>query len=96
VAATDGAFSPGQGQPIIFSGVITNTGDEELNNITCADDPVTDLTGVPASLAPGASATITGSYVPDPAATGPFTDALTCSGTGAISGTAFAQSQRHV
>ena len=70
------------GQPINFSAVITNTGDETLNNITCTDDKAGTLNVPVPSLAPGASTTVTGSYVPT---TSPSTDTVTCSGTGAIS-----------
>jgi hypothetical protein len=68
---------------ITFSAVVTNTGNEKLNNITCFDTPTaTELTGVPAWLEVGESATVTGKYQP---ASNPSTDKLTCSGTGVIS-----------
>lgn len=79
----------GAGQPITFSATVTNTGGETLTGITCVDNPVTPLTGVPSTLVPGASATVTGSYIPS---TSPSTDTLTCSGTGAISGTTVSNS----
>jgi hypothetical protein len=80
-ACTDASAA---GQPINFSAVITNTGDETLNNITCTDDKAGILIVPVPSLAPGASTTVTGSYVPT---TSPSTDTVTCSGTGAISNT---------
>ena len=70
------------GQPINFSAVITNTGNETLNNITCSDDKAGTLIVPTPSLAPGASTTVTGSYVPT---TSPSTNTLTCTGTGEIS-----------
>jgi hypothetical protein len=78
-ACTDASAA---GQPINFSAVITNTGNETLNNITCSDDKAGTLIVPVPSLAPGASTTVTGSYVPT---TSPSTDTVTCSGTGAIS-----------
>ena len=78
-ACTDASAT---GQPINFSAVITNTGNETLNNITCSDDKAGTLIVPVPSLAPGASTTVTGSYVPT---TSPSTDTVTCSGTGAIS-----------
>jgi hypothetical protein len=53
-----------------------------LNNITCSDDKAGTLIVPVPSLAPGASTTVTGSYVPT---TSPSTDTLTCIGTGEIS-----------
>jgi uncharacterized repeat protein (TIGR01451 family) len=69
-----------QGQvPIQFSATITNSGSESLKNITCTNTPDTTLTGVPSDLAIGASATITGSYLPNAT---PSTSSLSCSATG--------------
>jgi hypothetical protein len=68
-----------------ITATVTNTGNETLNGITCSDSRAPTLVGVPASLAPGASATVSGSYSPT-LTTGPYTDALTCSGTGALNG----------
>jgi hypothetical protein len=70
----------GQGEPIQFSSVITNTGSEDLSNITCSNLPAAALAGAPASLAAGASATFTGSYLPSST---PSTGVITCSATGA-------------
>jgi hypothetical protein len=78
-ACTDASAA---GQPINFSAVITNTGNETLNNITCSDDKAGTLIVPVPSLVPGASTTVTGSYVPT---TSLSTDTVTCSGTGAIS-----------
>jgi len=72
------------GQPITFSAKVKNTGTEPLTNITCVDIPPAALTGVPSSLDPGQEVTVTGSYMPTSI---PSTDTLTCSGTGATSGT---------
>jgi len=69
----------GPGEPILFSATLTNTGEDNIINITCADVPPTALTGVPTSLLYGQSATITGSYIP---ASNPSTDTITCNGTG--------------
>ena len=73
-----------QGEPILFSATLTNTGTDNITNITCGDVPPATLTGVPTSLLIGASATITGSYVPT---TNPSTDTITCNGTGQLTGT---------
>ena len=68
---------------------IANTGSETVNGISCSDNKTTNLAGVPTSLAPGASATITGSYSPPAGASnGPYNDTVTCSGTGTQSGLA--------
>ncbi len=72
----------GPGQPITFSGTVTNTGNVELLNVTCTDDKAGAVT-VPATLAIGASANYTGSYVPS---TSPSTDTVTCTGTDALGG----------
>jgi uncharacterized repeat protein (TIGR01451 family) len=72
--------SDSQGQvPIQFSATITNTGSESLKNISCTGTPDSPLTGVPTDLATGASATITGSYLPSAT---PSTGSLNCSATG--------------
>ncbi len=73
------------GQTINFSAIVTNNGNEPLINITCSDDHTDTLTGVPASLSPGQTATITGSYIPE---SSPSTNTLTCRGTGEDSETA--------
>jgi exosortase sorting signal-containing protein len=70
---------------VSFTATLTNTGNENLNQITCADSPVVTLTGVPSSLAVGASAVITGSY--SSTTPSPFSDTLSCSGKGVVSGT---------
>jgi len=68
----------GQG-PIQFSATITNTGSESLSNITCANSPVATLNDVPTGLAIGATATFTGSYVPE---SSPSNGTVTCNATG--------------
>ncbi|WP_432471299.1 DUF7507 domain-containing protein [Amphritea sp. HPY] len=84
--------STGAGQPILFNGVVTNTGNVTLNGITVVDDNGTpgnladDQTVYgPASLAPGASANYNGSYIP--AGTGESTDVVIASGNDAVDGT---------
>jgi hypothetical protein len=70
------------GQPINFSGIVTNTGNVTLNNVTVVDDHAGTVLTL-ASLAPGASAPYSGSYVP---ASSPSTNIVTASGTDAING----------
>jgi hypothetical protein len=70
---------------VTFSATLTNTGDETMTSISCIDSDDATLSGVPASLAPGASAVITGSYSQ---ASAQASDTMTCNGTGATSGTA--------
>jgi hypothetical protein len=82
VAETCGnAAAPGQ--PITLSAVLANTGNEPLTAIVCSDSKGAVLSGVPRTLNPGASVTVTGSYTP---ASSPSTDAITCSASGAING----------
>ncbi len=78
-ACTD---APAPRQPITFSGTVTNTGNVDLNNVTCVDDKSGTVLTL-ASLAAGASAPYSGSYVP---VSGPSTDTVTCTGTDAING----------
>src|SRR5262249_60052333 len=52
---------PTQNFNVTFTATLTNTGNENVNSITCSDVPLASLNGVPASLAAGASAVITGS-----------------------------------
>ncbi|MBJ6723708.1 SdrD B-like domain-containing protein [Geomesophilobacter sediminis] len=73
--------APAPGQPITLTGVIANTGNETLNGFSCTDSKGAVLAGIPATLAPGASAPITGSYVPTGSNS---SDTITCSATGAI------------
>jgi len=75
--------APAPGQPINIAAVITNTGNETLTGFSCLDSRGATMTGIPATLAPGAAATLSGSYVP--AANG-STDILTCSAKGTING----------
>ena len=70
----------GPGQPIDFSGTVRNDGDVTLNNVTVADDHAGTVLTI-ASLAPGASANYSGSYVPS---TSPSTDTVTATGTDAL------------
>jgi uncharacterized repeat protein (TIGR01451 family) len=74
------ALAPGQ--PIYFSATVTNTGNEPLTGLSCNDVPAATLSGVPSTLAVGASATVTGSYVPSCT---PSTHTSTCSGHDGIS-----------
>src|SRR5262249_23097563 len=54
-------FNPAtQNFSVTFTATLTNTGNENINSITCGDVPAASLTGVPSSLAVGASAVITG------------------------------------
>jgi len=71
--------------PITFDGTVTNTGDVTLDSVTVVDDNGTpgdtsdDVTVLgPISLAPAASATFSGSYVP---AASPSTDTVVARGT---------------
>jgi hypothetical protein len=68
-----------------ISGTLTNNGNESLNNVACTDSFSTPLTVSPASITQGGTATIGGSYIPNPQ-TGPYSDTITCSGVGAGSG----------
>ncbi|MRS02321.1 hypothetical protein EG832_03680, partial [bacterium] len=77
--------APQPGAAIVFMATLTNSGNEPLLNITCTDNPAVPLTGVPiAELAPGATATVSGSYVPTSSGS---TDTITCSGSGILSKT---------
>jgi len=51
------------GDPITFSGAVTNTGAVTIPNVTVTDDHAGLVLG-PISLAPGASAPYSGSYIP--------------------------------
>jgi hypothetical protein len=75
--------APAPGLPITLSALISNTGNEILTGITCNDSKGALLTGIPATLAPGASAPLGGSYTPSGT---PSTDTITCSATGGING----------
>ncbi len=77
---------------IDITATLTNSSNETLNSITCQDTYGTELTGIPTSLATGASATISGSYTPNPL-TGPYSDTITCAGTGAQSGSNVTQTR---
>lgn len=70
-----------------FSAVVNNNGNETLNTITCSSPNTTVLNGVPASLAPNASATVTGSFTVAASTPAPTSVPLSCAGRGAISGT---------
>jgi len=74
------------GQPIEFSAVITNTGQQDIRITGCTDDPPgsTIDTTFPVDIVAGLTATITGRYTPT---TSPLsTDTITCTGYGLISG----------
>ncbi len=80
------------GDPILFSGTVTNTGNVQLNKVTVVDDNGTpadttdDQTVLgPITLAPGASDSYSGSYLV--LAAGPSTDIVTASGEDAVDGT---------
>jgi hypothetical protein len=73
------------GTTVSFSGTVQNTGNEDLNNVSCTDDQGGTVNGVPTTLAVGQTASYSGSY---PAPGGTATDTVTCTGTGAISGQA--------
>ncbi len=80
------------GDPILFSGTVTNVGNVELNDVTVVDDNGTpgdtsdDQTVLgPITLAPGASDSYSGSYLVLVA--GPSTDVVTASGADAIDST---------
>jgi hypothetical protein len=68
----------GEGGSINFAGTVTNTGNVTLTNVTVSDDKVAGIVLGPISLAPGASATYSGSYVPTVV---PSTDTVTATGT---------------
>lgn len=79
------------GQPINFNGVVSNCGSDALNNVTVVDDNGTpantgdDVTVLgPITLGIGQSQPYSGSYTPG--ASGPSTDTVTATGTGAITG----------
>lgn len=74
----------GAGQPIEFSAVITNTGDQALIITGCTDNPPATIDNTfPVEIGLGGTATITGRYVPS---TNPSTDTLTCTGYGTSTG----------
>ncbi|HXI83548.1 MAG TPA: hypothetical protein VNL17_05595 [Verrucomicrobiae bacterium] len=74
------------GQPIKFKGSVTNSGNVTLINVTVVDSSAagTVLSGV--TLAPGASASYSGSYTPN-GGCGPFTNVVTASGNDQCAGT---------
>ena len=82
--------APKPGQPILFSGTITNSGNVTLNiSVTDAapagSTNVSSITLGASSLAPGASTTYGGSYTP-PQTGGPQQDTVTASGVDGING----------
>ena len=79
MACTD---APAPGQPINFSGMVTNVGNVTGINLTCTDDHSGTVLTLP-SLAPGAWANFSGSYV---ASSSPSTNTVTCVATDAING----------
>lgn len=69
-----------------ITATVTNTGNETIEGITCTDTPAVTFAVQPGTLAPGQSATITGSYFPEEYLNS-YSDTIECSGIGAISGT---------
>ncbi|HET6201704.1 MAG TPA: hypothetical protein VFI25_02750 [Planctomycetota bacterium] len=68
--------APAPGQPISFTGTVTNTGNTHLSNVTVFDDRTGQVLG-PIALAPNQSASFSGSYVPTAT---PSTDTVVASG----------------
>jgi uncharacterized repeat protein (TIGR01451 family) len=75
------ADAPAPGQNISISAVVTNSGNELLNGFNCTDSRGATLAGVPTTLAAGATATVTGSYL---SLVSGSSSTITCGGTGAI------------
>lgn len=78
----------GQGQPITYSGVITNTGNVAITGITLSDvndEGTASVTPLATTLAPGGSTSYSGSYLPTQT-TGNHTDTITVSGTATFEG----------
>jgi hypothetical protein len=67
---------------IPFSGVVTNCGSDELNNVTVTDSPSGQVFTI-GTLAPGASAPYSGTYT---GSLGSNTDTVTATGTGTVTG----------
>ncbi|MCI0589824.1 MAG: hypothetical protein L0323_23670 [Planctomycetes bacterium] len=68
--------APAPGQPISFTGTVTNTGNANLSNVTVLDEHAGIVLG-PIALAPNQSASFSGSYVPT---TNPSSSVVTASG----------------
>jgi hypothetical protein len=85
--------APAPGQAITVSALLSNTGNETLTGFSCSDSNGAQLSGTPASLAPGASVTLTGSYLP--AGSG-SADSISCSASGLIDGTPVSASSSSV
>jgi hypothetical protein len=93
-------FCPSNAVPpgglLVFTGVVTNTGDTLLTNVLVFNDqPVSNtLVFGPTSLAPGESANFSGSYFVVSCSCGPFADTLTAIGSSPCGGsvTSFASS----
>lgn len=83
--------SPAFGQPILFDGTVTNTGNVLLLNVVVSDDNGTpgdtgdDVQFNIGDLAPGASAPYNGSYTP--ALAGPSTNTVVASASDAVEST---------
>src|SRR5262245_10677238 len=90
IAATKNCTpASGPGQPISFSGTVTNTGNTALTGVTVSDDhagPVTCAT----TLAPGASCNYSGQYIPNSCTDDTDTVTTTASGVDPTTGLAFA------
>jgi hypothetical protein len=69
------------GQPIKFSGSVSNCGDILLANVRVVDSVVGVVLGPTNTLAPGAVVSFSGSYNPTGNLCGPFTDTVTATGT---------------
>jgi len=71
------------GQPLVFSSVVSNSGNVTLTNVVIINDQPTNNAPVfgPITLAPGQSTNFTGSYVVPLDSCGPYTDTLTARGT---------------
>jgi hypothetical protein len=72
----------GPGQPINFSGTVTNEGEVDLTDVNVVDSEVGTVLG-PIDLAVGESASYSGSYIPT---TSPSTDTVVATGTAVTTG----------
>ena len=82
IAVTKECVDAAAGEPITFSGTVTNTGDVLLVDVTVTDDHGGPVLG-PIDLAPGASAPYSGSYTPTES---PSTNTVTAEGTASLFG----------
>jgi hypothetical protein len=83
--------APAFGQPILFNGTVSNTGNVALLGVSVVDDngtpadPLDDVVFNLGDLAPGASANYNGSYTP--AVAGPATNTVVASASDAVQST---------